>query len=209
MRRKWSYCSFFGGGAASRICSEQHVAIFYNSHLALFFLSKHFVRIQGVQLYSSTDMITAWSKSRIILLEESNFQMIDNQSIAVHAFPMHMLISISVDENIIHIFHMLHVKICRENYTALFKPLLYENWRFGIYIYIYICFGSISSLIQISLNIIDIFCLHFFLVDPFILPYWSYNIWWELIDISSIIVYFLSTFCPTLGHHQWGGCITK
>ena len=40
-----------------------------------------------------------------------------------------------------------------------------------IYIYIYI--GSISSKVHISLNIIDIFCLHFFVVvDPVILPYW-------------------------------------
>ena len=31
-----------------------------------------------------------------------------------------------------------------------------------IYIYIYVYLGSISSLIQISLNIIDIFCLHIF-----------------------------------------------
>ena len=31
-----------------------------------------------------------------------------------------------------------------------------------IYIYIYAYFDSISSLIEISLNIIDIFCLHIF-----------------------------------------------
>ena len=42
----------------------------------------------------------------------------------------------------------------------------------------------------------------YFLVDPFILPYWFYSIRWELIDIFSIIVYLPSTFCPTLGHHQ-------
>ena len=42
----------------------------------------------------------------------------------------------------------------------------------------------------------------YFLVDPFILPYWFYSIRRELIDIFSIIVYFQSTFCPTSGHHQ-------
>ena len=31
-----------------------------------------------------------------------------------------------------------------------------------IYIYIYVYLGSISSLMQISLNIIDILCLHIF-----------------------------------------------
>ena len=42
----------------------------------------------------------------------------------------------------------------------------------------------------------------YILVDPFILLLWSYSIQCELIDISFIIVYFLSTFCLTLGHHQ-------
>ena len=42
----------------------------------------------------------------------------------------------------------------------------------------------------------------YFLLDPFILLYWFYHIRRELIDIFSIIIYFPSTFCPTLGHHQ-------
>ena len=42
----------------------------------------------------------------------------------------------------------------------------------------------------------------YYLVDPFIFPYWFYDIRQELVDVSSITVYFLSTFCPTLGHHQ-------
>ena len=53
--------------------------------------------------------------------------------------------------------------------------------------------------IQILLNIIDIFCLHIFLL---ILSYCRIDFRWEIIDIFSIIVYFPSTFCPTLGHHQ-------
>ena len=72
-----------------------------------------------------------------------------------------------------------------------------------VYIYIYICvcvyFGSISLLIQISLNIIDIFCLHIFF---WIRLYCFYHIHQELIYVLSIVVYILSTFCPTLGHHQ-------
>ena len=39
-------------------------------------------------------------------------------------------------------------------------------------------------------------------VNPFELPYRSYDIRRELIDKPSIISYFPSTFCPTLGHHQ-------
>ena len=42
----------------------------------------------------------------------------------------------------------------------------------------------------------------YFFVNPFELPYWSYDIRWELVDKSSIISYFPSTFYPNLGHHQ-------
>ena len=68
-----------------------------------------------------------------------------------------------------------------------------------VYIYIYI--GSIYSLIHICLNIIDIFVSIFF-VNPFELLYWSYDIRWELVDKSSMISYFPSTFCRTFGHQQ-------
>ena len=71
------------------------------------------------------------------------------------------------------------------------------GWKCSATLYIYIYIGSVSSLIQISLNIIDISCLHIF-----ILLYWFYSIQRELIDVFSIIIYSLSTFCPTLGHHQ-------
>ena len=78
-----------------------------------------------------------------------------------------------------------------------------------IYIYIYVCgwlyiyiyIRSISSLLNISLNIIDIF-VYIFFINLFELPYWSYGIRLELVDTSSIISNCPSTFCPTLGHHQ-------
>ena len=60
-----------------------------------------------------------------------------------------------------------------------------------IYIYIYTHFVEYKRH----------FLSTYFLVDLFILPYWFYSIRRELIDIFSIIFYFLSTFCPTLGHH--------
>ena len=44
--------------------------------------------------------------------------------------------------------------------------------------------------------------VYIFLVNPFKLPYWSNDIRLELVDKSSIISYFPSTFCPTLGHHH-------
>ena len=62
-----------------------------------------------------------------------------------------------------------------------------------IYIYIYIYTNFVEHNIH--------FLSRYFLVDPFILAYWFYNIRRELIDIFSIIVYF-----PTLGHHQGRIC---
>ena len=55
---------------------------------------------------------------------------------------------------------------------------------------------------QISLNMIDILCLHIFFCIRF-----NYRITFivfrgELIYILSVVVYIPSTFCSTLGHHQ-------
>ena len=46
----------------------------------------------------STDIDTDWKKSNFILLEGSDFHMIDYLSITFHTFTRRMLISISVDE---------------------------------------------------------------------------------------------------------------
>ena len=86
--------------------------------------------------------------------------------------------------------------ICKVCITSAMHTPTYNGPR-------YVYFSSISSLIHIWLNIIDIFCVHiFFFVNPFKLPYWSNDIRRELVDKSSIISYFPSTFCPTLGHYQ-------
>ena len=51
-----------------------------------------------VHSYSSIDTATAWKKSYVILLERSDFQMIDNLSVAVYAFIRLMLTSLSLNE---------------------------------------------------------------------------------------------------------------
>ena len=51
-----------------------------------------------VQLYGSSDTATAWKISRFILLKRSVFHMVDNLSIVVHALPLLMFTSLSVDE---------------------------------------------------------------------------------------------------------------
>ena len=62
------------------------------------FFSLHFVSIHVVHPYSSTDTPKAWKKSHFILSKVSNFQMINNQSIAVYTITRCMLTSLSVDE---------------------------------------------------------------------------------------------------------------
>ena len=56
------------------------------------------MNVQVVQPYSSTDIATACKNSRFILLVRSDFKKIDSRSIAVNAFPMCILLSLSVDE---------------------------------------------------------------------------------------------------------------
>ena len=74
----------------------------------------------------------------------------------------------------------------------IYKSLWFIRYQSMIYIYIY------TNFVEHNRH----FLSTYFLVDPFLLPYWFYNIRQELIDVFSIIVYIPSTFCPTLGHHQ-------
>ena len=57
-----------------------------------------------MQPYSSTDTAKTWKKSRYILSEIPDAHLIDNLSISVHAFPMPILTSFSVDYIYIYIF---------------------------------------------------------------------------------------------------------
>ena len=82
-------------GTASRICSKQHTAFLCTSHV--FFFYKCSVKVHVVQPYNSIDIATTWKDSRFIL-SQLDFQAVDNLSIAVHAFPMCILASLSVDE---------------------------------------------------------------------------------------------------------------
>ena len=51
-----------------------------------------------MQPYSSTDMTTVSKNTHFILSKWSDFYMINNLSIAIHAFRRHMLTTFSVDE---------------------------------------------------------------------------------------------------------------
>ena len=72
-------------------------------------------------------------------------------------------------------------------------PLVNTLTTILYYIYIYI---------QISLNIIDILCLHIFFCIHSNSRITFIVFGGKLIYLLSIVVYIPSTFCPTLGHHQ-------
>ena len=93
-----------------------------------------FVRVQVVHPYSSIDAPIPWKKSCFILSDKSNFHMIDNLLIAVHAFPMHMFTLLSVDE----IMLMRYVN-CSTNFRGL--PLSGDgSFLFKIHELCLICF---------------------------------------------------------------------
>ena len=62
------------------------------------FFSIHLVSIQVVHPYSRIGMTTVWKKLHFMLSDRFDFHMINNLSIAVHAFASCVLISFSVDE---------------------------------------------------------------------------------------------------------------
>ena len=64
-----------------------------------------------------------------------------------------------------------------------------------LYIYVYIY----ANFIKHNRH----FMSTYFLLDPFEFPYYFYRILGKLIYVLSIVVRIPSTFCPTLGHHQW------
>ena len=65
------------------------------------FFSIQLVIVHVVQPYSSMDMTAVWKKLRFILSDKIDFYMIDNRSIAAHAFASRILISFSVDETLL------------------------------------------------------------------------------------------------------------
>ena len=77
-------------GAVSKFCSKQHAAYSRSCLQAL-------CQSQAVEPYNCTDTATTWKKSCFISSERLDFLMVDNLSIADHAFPMRLSTSLSVD----------------------------------------------------------------------------------------------------------------
>ena len=73
-----------------------------------------------MQPYNSNDMTMVWKNYCSI---SSNFHMLDNQSIAVHAFPILMLTLLSVD---IYIYILFHGRVCDPAWNTVW-------WLVGFY----------------------------------------------------------------------------
>ena len=59
------------------------------------------VIVHVVHLYSRNEITVAWEILRFLISDWSNFHIIDNLSIAVHAFARRILMSFSVDETLV------------------------------------------------------------------------------------------------------------
>ena len=92
------------------------------------FVLKRFIKVLMVQPCNSTVTARAWKNSRFISSERLDFHMVDNLSIAVHAFPMRMLTSLSVDE----ILEPMYVKSSTDYSALSFKvemtPSCLKEW---------------------------------------------------------------------------------
>ena len=135
-----------------------------------------------MQLNISTGTITAWKKSHFILLEISDFYMVDNLSIAVYAFPISMLTLLSVDEILLARYMswlvgwiLWHINLCRlfnaksifiqiissisnnsvqHEYTAqLSKTFLFQTIQFIQTVLIQLIQFSISTFVYTQLNV--------------------------------------------------------
>ena len=73
--------------------------------------SRRLVRVQLVQPYSSTDTTTAWKNCLFSLSVKSDFHMTDNLFIADHAFPIHVLTSLSVEEILLPSLYLTDTRI--------------------------------------------------------------------------------------------------
>ena len=104
-------------GVASRICSKQHVTFFYSSCRP--FSPCCFVSVHAVHPYSNIDTTTVWKKSRFFFFYCSNYHMINNLLLAVHAFSWCMLTPLSVDE----ILLPMYVK-----FSSNFRSLPLKRW---------------------------------------------------------------------------------
>ena len=97
---KWPYnCCFVGCFFQDLFNIGRSIFVQFRQVFFSFFI--RFVSVYVVHPYSRIDTTAAWKKLHFILLDRSDFHMIDNLSIAAHTFARRILMSLSVDEMIL------------------------------------------------------------------------------------------------------------
>ena len=115
---KWPYnCCFVGCCFQDSFNIAHCILVQFLSR----FSSINFASVHVVHPYSRINITAAWKKSRFILSYRSDFSMIDNLSITVHAFAWCILMSLSVDE--IQLLRCVNLLIW-ENYRLEWRCLL-------------------------------------------------------------------------------------
>ena len=95
MGSRWPHSCCFVGCCFQELFNEARSILVKFSSC---FFSIRFFSVHVVHPFSSMDTTAARKKLRFILLDRSDFYIIDNLTLAVHVFTKHLLISLSVDE---------------------------------------------------------------------------------------------------------------
>ena len=122
---KWPYSYGF-----VRCCFRDLFNITRSIYMCSSYLfSIRFVSVYVVLPYCSTDATTAWKKSRFILLDTSDFHLIESLSIAVHVFTRHILTSLSVDETLLPRYVNLSTNFSGNGYFSIKTHVLFAFTR--------------------------------------------------------------------------------
>ena len=152
---KWTHSCCFEG-IACRICSKQHVAFLCNSHLAF----SPCILLTSMKC-SRIDTAKAWKKSHFII---SNFYIIYNLSIAVHAFIRLLVNLLSVDEILLLkdvLFHSAFNGPLAEFTNMLWVIILHEykyltHKSHSRWDHVMLQYAVIASLIQFAFHLMQI-----------------------------------------------------
>ena len=164
---RWPYNCFVG-------CCFQDLFHIARSNLVQFppsLFSVRLINIHVVHPYSRIDTTDACKKLCFILLDKSDFRMIDKLSIAVHDFAMRILMSFSVDVTLL--------PRC-VNLFANFREPPFSVWRCLLF----------------YLNTCTPFCLHSHegQCDPLPTPYYAVGIRLGLVNLQEALSFVSSAF---------------
>ena len=120
MGGRWSYSWFFGGYCFQDLFNIV-LSMLEQLPSSIFFL--RLVSVYVVHLYYRNDSTTAWKELRFILSDRFDFHMIENLSIAVHAFVSGILVSFSVDRTLLPRYVNLSTSIIEPPLSVEMSPL--------------------------------------------------------------------------------------